>query len=142
VRAVPLALSISLSLVSVSAFAQQCLHGTGETAEQTARRREALAATRTINNLQFNQPNAQKRIFFSHAQLAESPLAASMRANPNEFSKRISFTPDGEILPGWKLTLDLTADGYWFSISDKTDPCGFAYISNHAGVIYTSEPLR
>ena len=137
-----LALSFALSFISAPAVAQQCLHGSGETAEQTARRREALAATRTINNLQFNQPRARERVFFSHAQLADSPWAASMRANPNDFSKRISFSPDGEILPGWKLTLDLTGDGYWFSISDKTDPCGFAYISNHAGAIYTSEPLR
>ena len=93
-------------------------------------------------NLQFNQPAARERVFFSHAKLADSPWAASMRANPNEFSKRISFSPDGEILPGWKLILDLTADGYWFSIKDMTDPCGFSYISNHNGVIYTAEPLR
>ena len=137
-----IALSFALSLMSASAFAQQCLHGNGETAEQTARRREALMATRTINNLQFNQPNSQARVFFSHAQLADSPWAASMRANPNEFSKRISFSPDADILPGWKLTLDVTSDGYWFSIKDTTDPCGFAYISNHSGLIYTAEPLR
>lgn len=54
-----LALSFALSFMSASAFAQQCLHGTGETAEQTARRRDALTATRTINNLQFNQPAAR-----------------------------------------------------------------------------------
>ncbi len=132
---------VSLS-ISASAYAQQCLHGPNEAAEQTARRREALMATRTINNLQFNQPASRERIFFSHAQLADSPWAASMRANPNEFSKRISFSPDADVLPGWKLTLDVTADGYWFSIKDTTDPCGFAYISNHNGVIYTAEPLR
>jgi hypothetical protein len=137
-----IAFTVILSSLSASAYAQQCLHGTGESAEQNARRREALTATRTINNLQFNQPNSQKRIFFSHATLADSPWAASMRAKPNEFSKRISFDPNAEILPGWKLTLDLTADGYWFSIKDTTDPCGFAYISNHVGVIYTAEPLR
>jgi len=137
-----IALSLTLSFMSASAFAQQCLHGTGEAAEQTARRREALMATRTINNLQFNQPNSRERVFFSHAKLADSPWAASMRANPNEFSKRISFDPNAEILPGWKLTLDVTADGYWFSIKDTTDPCGFAYISNHVGMIYTAEPLR
>ena len=132
----------ALLLTSASAYAQQCLHGTEETAEQTARRREALMATRTINNLQFNQPAARERVFFSHAKLVDSPWAASMRANPNEFSKRVSLSPDGEILPGWKLTLDVTTDGYWFSIKDTTDPCGFAYISNHSGLIYTAEPLR
>ena len=137
-----IAFTAALWLMSASAYAQQCLHGTGETAEQTARRREALMATRTINNLQFNQPAARERVFFSHAKLADSPWAASMRANPNEFSTRISFSPDGELLPGWKLTLDVSTDGYWFSIKDTTDPCGFAYISNHSGLIYTAEPLR
>ncbi len=137
-----ISLAFVLSMVSTSAVAQQCLHGTGESAEQTARRREALMATRTINNLQMNQPKSLSRIFFTHAQLADSPWAASMRAKPTEFSQRISFSPDAEILPGRKLTLDVTASGYWFSITDTTDPCGFAYISNHVGVIYTAEPLR
>ena len=137
-----IAFTVVLSLISASAYGQQCLHATGESADQAARRREALAATRTINNLQFNQSNSKPRVFFTHAQLADSPWAASMRANLNESSKRISFSPDADILPGWKLTRDVTPDGYWFSIKDTTDPCGFAYISNHDGVIYTAEPLR
>ena len=58
-----------LSLLPASAYAQQCLHGTGETAEQTTRRREALRATRTINNLQFNQPAARERVFISRTDL-------------------------------------------------------------------------
>jgi hypothetical protein len=139
-------LAIAFTLVSAlspaSAYAQQCLHGPNETAEQTARRREALTATRTINNIQHNQPAAREKQFIRHAQLADSPYAASMKAKPNELTKRISFSPDGEILPGWKLTLDVSADGYWFSIKDTTDPCGFAYISNTSGLIYTAEPIR
>jgi hypothetical protein len=27
-------------------------------------------------------------------------------------------------------------------VKDKTDPCGFAFISNATGVIYTAEPIR
>jgi len=27
-------------------------------------------------------------------------------------------------------------------VKDKMDPCGFAYISNTMGVIYTAEPIR
>jgi hypothetical protein len=137
-----IAITAALSLMSASAYAQQCLHGTGETAEQTARRREALTATRTVNNIQFNRPEAKSRTFLSHGQLADSPFAANMRGGTNDLLRRISFSPDGEILPGWKLVLDVTADGYWFSIKDTTDPCGFSYISNHDGVIYTAEPLR
>lgn len=137
-----IAFTLLLSSISVSAYSQQCLHGTGETPEQTARRREALTATRTINNIQHNQPAARQKQFISHAQLADSPWAASMKAKPNELTQRISFTPDGEILPGWKLTLDVSSDGYWFAIKDTTDPCGFAYISNTSGLIYTAEPIR
>ena len=132
---------ISLS-ISASAYAQQCLHGPNQAPEQTARRREALAATRTINNIKFNQPAARERVFFRHAQLAESPIGASMRAAPTGLASRISFSPDTDILPGWKLTLDVSQTGYWFKIADTTDPCGFAFISNDSGVIYTAEPLR
>lgn len=137
-----IALTFVTALGSGSAYAQQCLHGPSETPDQTARRREALTATRTINNIQYNQPAAREKQFIRHAQLAESPYATSMKAKPNEFAKRISFSPDGEILPGWKLTLDVSSDGYWFAIKDTTDPCGFAYISNTLGVIYTAEPIR
>lgn len=137
-----MAITVVVSAMSVSAYAQQCLHGPNETPDQTARRREALAATRTINNIQYNQPGAARRSFFAHAQLAESPIGKSMAASPNELSRRMSLSPDGEILPGWKLTLDVLENGYWFMIKDITDACGFAYISNHNGVIYTSEPLR
>ena len=48
-----------LARVTLSADAQQqCLHGPNETPQQQARRREALTATRTVNNLQANQPGA------------------------------------------------------------------------------------
>ena len=56
--------------------------------------------------------------------------------------KRISLGPEVEILPNWKLTLDVTQKGYWFMIKDTADPCGFAYISNQAGVIFHAEPIR
>ncbi len=137
-----MAFTIVLSAMSLPAYAQQCLHGPKETADQTARRREALTATRTINNIQFNQPGAAQRSFFRHAQLTESPVGKSMAASSNELSRRMSLSPDGEILPGWKLTLDVSENGYWFMIKDTTDACGFSYISNHNGLIYTSEPIR
>ena len=138
-----MAITIALLAMSASAaYAQQCLHGPTETPDQTARRREALTATRTINNIQHNQPGLAQRSFFRHDQLAESPIGKSLAASPNELSRRMSLSADGEILPGWKLTLDVSENGYWFMIKDTTDTCGFAYISNHMGVIYTSEPIR
>ena len=124
------------------AYAQQCLHGPSETSDQSARRREALTATRTINNIQANQPGAINGVFLRHFDLGGSPFAARMRESQNEVVKRISLDPEQDILPGWKLTLDVTESGYWFMIRDTTDPCGFAFVSNQTGLILNAEPIR
>jgi len=125
-----------------SGYAQQCLHGPGETPDQATRRREALTATRTINNIQFNRPEAARGVFLSHADLAASPFAAKMPESTSDTVRRMSLKPGDEVLPQWKLTLDVTQNGYWFMIKDTSDPCGFAYISNHNGVIFSAEPIR
>jgi hypothetical protein len=135
--------TILLSVVAMgTAYAQQCLHGPNETADQVTRRLEALTATRTINNIQANQPGAAKGIYLRHGELAGSPFAADKREWTSNTMKRISLDPEAEILPNWKLTLDVTQNGYWYTIKDTADPCGFAYISNRAGVIFRAEPIR
>jgi hypothetical protein len=124
----------------VSAYAQQCLHGSDETPDQVARKREALGATRTINTIQANQSGAVKKIYLRQADLTNSPVAAKMRESAN--AKRINLNPKEEILPGWMLTMDVTEQGYWFMVKDMTDPCGFAFVSNQAGLIFHAEPIR
>lgn len=137
-----LAFILVLSSLSVgTAYAQQCLHGTGESPEQLARRREALTAARTVNNIQYNRPGSRTP-FLGHADLASAPFAVGMKSSTNETYKRISLNPGEDIVPGWRLTLDVTPGGYWFMVQDTRDPCGFAYISNHSGLIFTAEPLR
>jgi len=133
---------ILMGLGTGTALAQPCLHGTNESSEQAARRIEALTATRTVNNIQFNQPGAVARQFFRHDELTRSPFGQRLGESTDETVRRISLSPEAEILPGWKLTLDLAQNGYWFMIKDTTDPCGFAYISNQAGVIFQAEPIR
>jgi len=130
------------ALVTGTAYAQECLHGTTEKPEQAARRREALTATRNINNIEANQPGAARGIYLRQEELAASPYAAKMRESADETVKRISLAPGTEILPNWLLTLDVGQKGYWFMIRDKADPCGFAFISNQAGVIFRAEPIR
>lgn len=125
-----------------TAHAQECLHGPTESADQAARRRDALTATRTINNIQANQPGASKRQFLRHEDLSSSPFATKMRDSSNETVKRISLNPGTDVLPDWQLILDVTSQGYWFMIKDKTDPCGFAYVSNQVGLILRAEPIR
>ena len=39
---------------------------------------------------------------------------------------RLSFAPDADIIPGWRLTLDVTKEGYWFAIKDTTVDCDTA----------------
>ena len=123
-------------------YAQQCLHGTTESAEQALRKREALIATRNVNTIQANQPGSAKGLFLRHEELAGSPYASRMRESTNDTAKRISLNPGTDILPNWELRLDVTQQGYWFMIRDKTDPCGFAFVSNQAGLIYHAEPIR
>ena len=94
-----------------TAYAQECLHGPNESAEQATRRREALTATRNINNIQANQPGSSKRQFLRYEELAASPYASTMRESTNETVKRTSLTPGTDILPGWQLILDVTAQG-------------------------------
>ncbi|MCC7415713.1 MAG: hypothetical protein IT176_01125 [Acidobacteria bacterium] len=136
-------LALVLSTASViSAQAQQCLHEAGETPSEAARRRDALAAARMINTIQANQPGAVNRRYLRHADLAASPLVAGTRESAGANDRRVSLRPDREILPGWRLVLDVSEQGYWFLIKDMRDACGFAYVSNQAGVIWSAAPIR
>jgi hypothetical protein len=102
---------------------------------------DALRATRTVNNLEANQPGSATGTYLRHVELPTSRFAQGP-SGQNEFFKKLNFTPGEELMPGWELKLDVTPDGYWFMIKDKTDPCGFAFISSKVGVIYTAEPIR
>lgn len=137
-RMMSIAVVMMLALPRLAA-AQECLHGTGETEEQKARRRAAVGATREVNNVQANRPEAGSGSYLDQAELLPAYQARVAKAGT---PARYDFDPAAEILPGWQLTLNKTEKGYWFMIKDKTDPCGFAYISNQAGIIYTAEPIR
>ena len=119
------------------AYAQQCLHASNESPEQKVRRQQAVLAARLVNTLQANNPNTEQR-FLHHEELA----AAFYPLKDEESIKPFNPSPGQEVMPGWELKLDVSANGYWFMVKDKMDPCGFAYISNTMGVIYTAEPMR
>lgn len=125
----------ALTTGGATAQAQQCLHGTDETPEQTTRRQQALGAARAVNTMLF----ADRRARSSEEFLDHKGLAAAAAQKPNA---RYDFNPGAEIVPGWQLTLDKTDSGYWFMIKDTTDTCGFAYVSNQGAVIYSAAPIR
>ena len=136
-------LTFGIAALQISAVqAQQCVPGSTVTAEQIARRQDGVRVARTINNLEANQPGNASRKYLSQSDLASSPFATRQTGAAAEFFKKLNFTPGGELMPGWELTLDVTGTGYWFSIQDKTDPCGFALISNQRGLIFEAQPLQ
>ena len=124
------------------ALAQQCVPGAPLTPEQTARRRDGVRLARTVNNLEANQPGARNKKFLTQAELASSPFAAQATGPQADFLRQLDFTPGREVMAGWTLTLDVTAEGYWFMVRDKSDPCGFTLVSNQAGLIFEAQPLR
>ena len=131
---------LALLVLPAVASAQQCLHGPDEAVEQKARKREALSAARQVNTLQANHPDARQGKFLNQTDMAV--YYADMTKQKGAARQPLIFDPASEVIPGWQLTLDKTEKGYWFMIKDKTDPCGFAYVSNQAGVIFTAEPIR
>ena len=107
-----------------------CLHFSNETPEQRSRSVAALAATRAINTAQSNY-SAKNNAYATREQLAGYVDAA-----------RYDLAPKAQIVPGFTLTLDTTPKGYWFAVTDTTDPCKFTFISNQNGLIFTAQPIR
>jgi hypothetical protein len=125
--------------MATPAAVQQCLHGSRSEPEQETRKKAALSAARQVNTLQAAGSVARQGKYLTRIEMGER-YAEQLKTRPA--ANRLVFDRSGEIIPGWQLTFDLTESGYWFMIKDTTDPCGFAFVSNQNGVIYTAEPIR
>jgi hypothetical protein len=112
--------------------APACLHDERtESAEQAARKRTALGATRAINTAESRYAAANKHYG------AQGDLADLVDPRYN-----LRAGPGTDIVPGFTLTLDVAEKGYWVEITDTSDPCGFRFISNQNGVIFTARPIQ
>lgn len=106
-----------------------CLHQPGtETADQALRRGSAVGLARTINSAE----SAYNATFGSYAKLEDLVRGAFLKPAP----------ASGEYVAGFRLQLDTTDHGYWFSVTDTSDPCGFRFISNQNGLIFTAQPIQ
>jgi hypothetical protein len=113
-----------------------CLHSAGqESPKERDRSVAALGATRAINTAQ-SQYSAQTKNAVGPKYGSRDDLAKYLDG------ARYHLGENADIAPGFSLTLDRTEKGYWFSVTDKTDPCGFRYISNQTGVIFAAQPIR
>ena len=107
---------------TTTADAQQpmCLHGPGETAEQVARRRQALGFTRHINNLE----------------------AAAGAANAGMYQPADRLPITQSLPSGFQLRLSTSGRSYAYSVQDTADPCKFGYFSDEMGLIFRGEVIR
>lgn len=109
----------------------QCLHESGtETQEQQARKTRALGLARTLNSAEATF--SAKSDTHSYGDLSQ--LVASNVLKPAPAS--------GQYAPGFDLHLDVIGKSYWFEVVDTTDSCGFRFISNQSGLIFTAEPIK
>jgi hypothetical protein len=109
-----------------------CLHDVAtQTKEQRDRSVAALGATRAINTAESTYSARNNGAYASREDLGGYLGAA-----------RYNLFPGAEIVPGFTMTLDVMSKGYWFEIVDKTDPCGFRYISNQNGLIFVAQPIQ
>jgi hypothetical protein len=98
------------------AFVQQGCNETSPTAEQMARRAQAVQFARTVNT-------------------AESRSFAANRHYEPLFD--IVATP-----AGFSAQLVTNDSGYMFKVRDTADQCGIILFSDQDGVIYTARPLQ
>ena len=109
-----------------------CLHTPGkESPQQRDRSVAALAAARAVNTAQAK-----------FAALNGGKYGRREELTPHIDAARYNLLEGADIAPGFTLTLDAAGKIYWFLIKDKTDPCGFSYISNQDGVIFVAQPIR
>ena len=103
----------------VSAQQPACLHGPQEQANQAARKKSALTFVRMVNNAQAKALGSTGS-YLSGDQL---PFAS-------------------QVPEGFTFRLVGTGQAYAFSVQDASDPCRFAFFSDHAGLIFHGEVIR
>jgi hypothetical protein len=109
----------------------QCLHDPAtETQEQRARRVQAVGLARTVNSAEatFSAQSGTQ----TYGDIGQLVAHDMLKAAP----------ASGQYVAGFDLHLDVLEKRYWFEVVDTTDPCGFRFISNQNGLIFTAEPIR
>jgi len=97
-----------------------CLHGSDESADHKARRRQALGFARHIGSIEAS--------------------AAATNAGAYQPADRLPIT---QSLPsGFQLRLTTSGRSYAYSVLDTSDPCKFGYFSDENGLIFRGEVIR
>lgn len=125
-----------------SALPQGCKHGENETAQEKARKVDAVNVLRLLNTaeLTYFQTNHRYAILFA---LASSDALKTTEAAQSfgGVVQKISLCKGKEVLPGFDLQLTSGGDSYTVAIHDTTDPCRLSFFSDESGLIYQGQPI-
>jgi hypothetical protein len=107
----------AMLLSPAAAFAQNCLHGSGETAGERARREQAIQFARHVN------------------------AAEKLGIAPQRKYRPLGELPNLPRVPaGFVVQFHTDGSAYMFSLKDSRDPCGFAVFSDHESDVYATMP--
>jgi hypothetical protein len=113
---------------------ERCLHGSGETTAEKARRDEAIAAMRMIDHVLvgFRVPRP-----LQWRDVARDQRVDVLRGRPDavgDLARKILWGFD-EPLPGWRITWAWTGIRAVYSLTDQRDPCALKLSSQDPNVI-------
>ena len=115
----PILIGALLLSAAPTAFAQDCLHGSNETAGERMRREQAIQFARQVN--------------------AAERFAAGI--GPQRRYRPLSELPNLPRVPaGFVAQLHTDGIGYTFSLKDSRDPCRFAVFSDQESDVYATMP--
>ncbi len=113
-----------------------CLHGDGETAAETTRRTEALAAMRMIDEVLGSFPGLRSEAP-GWQELVQSTGVKRLQGQPGavgDLARKIRWG-SSEPLPGWGIAYVPGRIDARYALTDLRDPCGFTYSSGDPDVI-------
>jgi hypothetical protein len=143
-----LSLLIAVSPLNVPLSAGGSQEAASSSQEQTSlRRRFAISLLRTINTAEVGYRIKRGMyvpwdVLLASPEFTERGMHWAAQIDPQ--LKNTQFTRGPEILPGWSLRLNVTADGqgYDLMLEDLTDKaCGYAAVTDERGLIRQSKAI-
>jgi hypothetical protein len=114
---------------------------------QRARHMLAISLLRAINTAEVTHKTQQSEYLSKDALLANEGFSSTALAWAAKHDPKLTgahFSNGPEVLPGWALRLNVTADrqGYDVLLEDTTDKdCGYAAVTDERGVIRQSKAI-
>lgn len=134
---------VTIALAGPGVLRSQNAPDSSTDAEKT-KHKLAIEVMRAINTAEVVYMSNHGRVYAGKDQLLASDEFRGRWMARIESLANAPVSDGPEILPGWSLRLNVSADGlnYDFLLADTTDKsCGYAVVSNETGVIRQSKAI-